>query len=574
MINWALFHFLRPQWLLLLIPYIGIIYLLFRKDQVQLQWQKIIAPHLLKHISVGHSDYRSINPTSLSGLLIVIIIIILAGPTWSRQVTPLSQDQSALVIMLDASESMNQSDIQPSRLERSKQKIQDLLKLRQGSHTALIVFAGSAHTVLPLSNDKDILINYLQAIKSSIIPVSGKFPERAFANVRALDTSPEVPLTLLWIGDGFSSQTRNDFKDYFSEHADQLLILGMGQSHTANNKENNASFIPLEETAMQAIAADNNGHYIYATYDAKDVNQINQYIERHFVDVDDDFSPWQEPGYYLIFPLMALFLLWFRKGWTLYWSFFLAMNLLFVTQEPAYSAGNELTVETASETATLEASKIEFWKQQFIGWWLTPNQQGYWLYSQGNYIEAAERFVDPLRKGLSYYQAEQFKLAAEYFSRIDTPQGLFYLANAQAHGQDYLKAIATYDRLLLIEPSATEQSLIKELLKKAQINRDIVRKLSDAINLMSESQRIEEDGAGGSKELGENDPKRAEGAEFKTFKKDELKQYQADEILKDKALHEMWMRNVQPDPSRFLGSKFMMQRDHNKPDSQKEGVQE
>ena len=164
MFNWEAFHFLRPEWLLLLIPFSWIVYVLASKQQVKQEWQQIIAPHILKHLSVGRSEYRSINPTSVSAVAIVIMIIILAGPSWSRQVTPLSQDQSALVIMLDVSESMNQSDMQPSRLERSKQKIEDLLALRKGSKSALVVFAGSAHTVLPLSNDADILGNYLEAI--------------------------------------------------------------------------------------------------------------------------------------------------------------------------------------------------------------------------------------------------------------------------------------------------------------------------------------------------------------------------------------------------------------------------
>ena len=140
MFSWQAFHFMRPEWLLLLLPFTWIIYVLVKKEQVQLQWQEIIAPHILKHLSIGQSEHHWFHPTSLSAISITVIIVMLAGPTWTRQTTPLSQDQSSLVIILDASESMDQSDIQPSRLERSKQKIQDLLELRKGSNTALIAF--------------------------------------------------------------------------------------------------------------------------------------------------------------------------------------------------------------------------------------------------------------------------------------------------------------------------------------------------------------------------------------------------------------------------------------------------
>ncbi len=544
MIDWQAFHFLRPEWLLIFLPFAGILYLLFRKDQEQLQWKEIIAPHLLKHLGVEHSDYRSINPVSLSAFLIVLIIIILAGPSWSRQTTPLSQDQSSLVILLDASQSMNQTDIQPTRLERSKHKIQDLLEMRQGSRTALIVFAGSAHTVLPLSDDKDILTNYLQAIKTNIIPVSGKFPERSLTKVTTLSDRPDSPMTLLWIGDGFSSQTRASFKDYFSLHSHQLLILGVGK--TRDRLRKSEQLIPLEKEVLQAIASENGGHYIQATHDTSDIRQINQYIERHFVNIDDDFSPWLDQGYYLIFPLMILFLLWFRKGWILHWVFFLAIQWSVLTPTPTLAA-ESLAEEPVNET--VDVSGQNHYMQAFLRWWLTPNQQGHWYYHRSNYALAARNFEDPLWKGVAFYQAEQFKAAAEYFSRIDSSQGLFYLANAQAHAQDYLKAIATYDRLLKREPEH----------KKAQTNRKIVRELADAINRMSESQHQDKGEDGGSKELGKDDPQRAEGAEVQTLDTVEKKQYNADEILQDNALHEMWMRNVQPDPSRFLGSKFMMQ---------------
>lgn len=258
--------------------------------------------------------------------------------------------------------------------------------------------------------------------------------------------------------------------------------------------------------------------------------------------MDDEYSPWQDQGYYLVFLVMPLFLLWFRRGWTLHWGFLLFIALSTTAPEPVY-AGQSIENQT-SET------QIPTDNHSLLDWWLTPNQQGHWYYSKGEPLIAAQRFQDPLWKGMAYYQAEEFKLASEYFSRIDSEQGLFYLANSLAHDQEYLKAIATYDRLLKIDPDH----------QRAQTNRKIVRDLADAINLMSESQRTEEND-GGSKALGEDDARRAEGAERKTFVEDKKdKQLSAEDIMQDTALHEMWMRNVQPDPSRFLASKFHMQK--------------
>ena len=66
----------------------------------------------------------------------------------------------------------------------------------------------------------------------------------------------------------------------------------------------------------------------------------------------------------------------------------------------------------------------------------------------GHYREAAGRFADPMWKGMAYYYAEEFMLAAEYFSRRDSDDALFNEANARAHARDYMRAVNRYDRLL------------------------------------------------------------------------------------------------------------------------------
>ena len=70
----------------------------------------------------------------------------------------------------------------------------------------------------------------------------------------------------------------------------------------------------------------------------------------------------------------------------------------------------------------------------------------------GKYREAAIRFEQLDWKALAYYYAEDFMLAAEYFSRSDTDDALFNEANARAHARDYVRARSRYDRLLARNP--------------------------------------------------------------------------------------------------------------------------
>ncbi|MCB1844556.1 MAG: VWA domain-containing protein, partial [Halioglobus sp.] len=159
------FHFLRPAWGLLLIPWLLMVQVRRRRQAQRDLFGGIIAPHLLEHLRVGRSTSRWFNPTTVSSVLVLLLLVILMGPSWRQQPSPLSEDEAALVLLLDVSDSMQQRDVQPSRLQRARQKISDLLALRPDKKAALVVYSGTAHTVLSLTADRDILNQYLAAIK-------------------------------------------------------------------------------------------------------------------------------------------------------------------------------------------------------------------------------------------------------------------------------------------------------------------------------------------------------------------------------------------------------------------------
>ena len=155
------FHFLRPWWSLALVPILLTIVLQWRRADQTRGWQTVIAPHLLEALRVRQFRNHWFNPVSLSLVVMGLMIIILMGPSWRQQVSPLTRDEAALIVILDVSASMQQRDIQPSRLQRAQQKISDLLALRKGSLTALVGYAGSAHMVLTLTDDQQIFQQYL-----------------------------------------------------------------------------------------------------------------------------------------------------------------------------------------------------------------------------------------------------------------------------------------------------------------------------------------------------------------------------------------------------------------------------
>ena len=147
------FHFLRPTWALLLIPWLAMVVIRHQQRDKRDMFGGIIAPHLLQHLRLQRFDTRWLNPKNVSLLFIVLVMLVLMGPTWRQQLSPLNQDEAALVVLLDVSSTMQQTDVQPSRLQRAKQKISDLLALRPDKKSALIVYSGTAHSVLSLTAD-------------------------------------------------------------------------------------------------------------------------------------------------------------------------------------------------------------------------------------------------------------------------------------------------------------------------------------------------------------------------------------------------------------------------------------
>jgi Ca-activated chloride channel family protein len=512
----ANFHFLRPEWgLLLLLPTITLA-LQWRAQQGAPGWDSIIAPHLLEALRLRHFRNRLFSPVSVALMLMLLMTLVAMGPSWRQQASPLTRDEAALIILLDTSNSMQQTDIQPSRLARARQKIADLLDLRAGSQTALLVYAGSAHTVLDLTDDGEILQQYLSAIDPRIMPRNGKFAEYTLPQVDRIIGDSTVPTTVLLITDGVSSATEQAFERWFDNRQHQLLVWGIGLEEAASD------MAPLERRALESLTRGSGGRYIEISIDGRDVSEIERRVNAHYVVSADSAVPWLDSGYWLVFPCIALFTLWFRRGWTLQWTLAGLLFLGGLAPGPAHA---------------------DNW---FIDLWLSPDQQGRLLLEKGEYREAAEHFSNPEWKAVAYYYAEEFELAAEYFSRVDTPIARFNEANALAHGQHYLRAVAIYQELLEVQ----------SLQEAAERNRQVVQDLIDAINNMSESQQPE---GNGSRELGEDDPRRADGADETVLSPVEIEQLSADQILQDEKINEMWMRSVQRDPSYFLAVKFGMQ---------------
>lgn len=559
------FHFIRPYWLLLVIPFTWQVVVHLR-NAATVKPQKMVLPkHLAKALAIGDAGWRKRLPIKFWSLGFCIAIVIAAGPTWQRQASPFGEDHAPLVILLDVSESMLQTDVQPSRLDRATQKISDLLAIRDGGKTALIVYSGSAHIAMPLTKDKAVFLPLLEAISPQIMPRKGKFAEYGLAEIDKLfeqEYFATQSATVLWITDGVGTDTEKAFTDYFnilkkrpelgsqgeanlpSDPRLQLVVLGSGD----NQREADIEFQGGE---LSALASRLGGSYQQISVDNSDVIAINKLIERNIIINSDSAEPWQDMSYPLVFILVAIFLMWFRKGWTVQWCFVGMLMLTAPGQSIADDGAYMATTVSVIKEPTTELKKMQGIKQaikQFwFDAWLTPDQQAQRYVNKGEYSKAAQAFTQPYSKAAAFYLAEEFKSAYIYFMRVDSADALFGAANSLAQQREYIAARQMYQQVVEKYPSY----------EAAQTNLNKIQKIIDDINRQSESQANTEDET--STELGD-EPQTGEGADEKVSGKMLIKQtYTAEQLLADDALAQAWMKRVEGSPSRFLATKFRIQ---------------
>lgn len=490
------FHLLRPWWLVGLIPIALILFMLLRRDRNEMQWTGAIAPNLLKHMTVAPAQRWHIRPAWLVASALALAIVALAGPAWRRELPPFVEDKAPLMIALDVSASMGGTDIAPSRLERSKQKIVDILAARGNARTGLIAFAGSAHLVMPLTDDRRVIEPFLDSLNAALMPVPGKAPVAAVELASKSLADELYAGTILIVSDDLGTASAADLGRAAGRNG--LLILAVVPADKAHS--------PIDNVRV--------------TVDSSDIEAVTRRINTHFQSAEADKigARWLDEGFWLLLPIWLLSLLWFRRGVTVQWA--LLLILLLPASGHAQTAGAS-------------------WR--FANLWLTPDQQGRIAFDRGDYHRAAQLFADPMWRGIAAYRAYDFIAARDAFRKIDTIDGRFALANAEAQNHAYETAIKLYHEVLAQQPDNAA----------AKANLAIVRKAYET----AEAKRRKEE---------QSDPdqpiyKTPDGMKFDKQQKGGKRMLVKPQDLTTPGAAEAWMREVQTTPADFLKLKFAIQ---------------
>jgi Ca-activated chloride channel family protein len=310
------FHFLRPAWLLLLLPAGLVLWSVMRRQDPARGWRRVIAPELLEHLIVRQEVRRGrLRPALVMAVGWSLGILAAAGPAWEKEATPFAEDQSALFVVLEVTPEMLARDVQPSRLERATQKIGDLLKLRPGTRTGLVAYAGSAHLVMPLTEDPEVIRFFAAELQPDVMPRRGNDPLQALelANRRLADSG--LPGSVLLVTGGLGAEHVEPLRTFRAGRGADVQVYAVAAGPDAAVPEGGPPAPALDQDATARAARAAGGALVVVTPDDADLRELARSIDRSVKRAPlAEGERWRDAGYWLM-PLFALLaLIFFRPG--------------------------------------------------------------------------------------------------------------------------------------------------------------------------------------------------------------------------------------------------------------------
>ncbi len=552
-------HWLRPYWLLLA-PLLGwLLWKLLHRQRRAGRWQLLLPTAFQPWLLVGGAGRQNRMPWICLGIAWLLALLALLGPSWQQLEQPSMKRSDPLVAILQLTPGMLAGDLSPTRLEQARRKLLDLLRTRNDAQTAIVVYAGSAHTLVPLSDDQLTARNLLDALKPSIMPEPGQRADLAVRQaLDLLEQGAQGRGRLLLLTSELSEPERQGIRSALEHRAARLAVLGVGTPKGAPVQQEDGSFLKddqggillprLDESGLRRFAAEIGAGYQRLRPNDRDLDSLGLLARGGTLEEDREnallrLQRWADQGYWLLLPLLLLAACAGRRGWL----FCLPLLMLSLPQ-PAMAF-------------------------QFEDLWLRPDQQGQRLLQRGQADEAAKRFEDFRWKGLSLYQAD------DHYNR----------GNALARQGELEAAVDAYEQALERQPQLVaaqrNKALVEELLRQRQEqaaqqqageNKEQRQEASQQSPPSGSSQRPPRDAAtvdaqkaqaaAPSTSLPEDEGEKTAGAPGQAQPQPDAEDErtgdeEADDGLDDERRQalEQWLRQIPDDPAELLRRKFWYQ---------------
>lgn len=425
--------------------------------------------------------------------LLACIALSIADPIWSGGQDVSRFDGSTWIVAVDLNEAVAGDE---QSLHALQSQVDALILQKSRASVALLVLAGSAHWVLPPTQDTQLLRRYLYSLDASLMPEQG-------ASVKPLlSTLRQVPL-----GGGVNPIVLVSSAEQLEAYAQEL-------------NDWNLNYYPVVTMDLS---------------DDEGAETTLRRLERLYIGVNK--AAGRPLGKLFALTALLLALLVFRNHWPRALVTSLAMIWLSMPASPVAAASGD--VESVLVAGTEEIPPP---LSLFLDMWLTRDQQGYWLLRSGENLASAQRFDSSMGRAVAWYRLSRFRDAAEALQGLDTFEAKFLEGNAWAHSRDYRRALLAYEMALQHVPAHPQvvhnMAQIKALVALAAEQGEAQQ--ADMGDLMSF----------------ETDYLPDEQASLNDQEVVMLETIEADRLLSDPEALRRWRSRVESSPQRFLANRF------------------
>ena len=278
-------------WLLWLIPVLVLVRLVgWRRRKAKLK--RLGDPELLKQLMPNISKYRPTVKFVLMLAALALLIVMVARPQMGSKISHDKRHGIETIICLDISNSMLAQDVAPSRLDKSKMLIENLVDNFNNDKIGLIVFAGDAYVQLPITSDYVSAKMFLQNINPSLIQTQGTNIGEAIALAsKSFSQQENVGRAIIVITDGENHEEgAQEAAAAANKQGVNVFILGIGNPQGATIPMGDGSYLKdhsgntvmtaLNEQMCRELAQAGKGEYIHVDNTSDAEKKLNDDITK------------------------------------------------------------------------------------------------------------------------------------------------------------------------------------------------------------------------------------------------------------------------------------------------------
>lgn len=413
------------------------------------------------------------------GLILIALLFVifsLMGPQYGYRWQEIEQKGIDIIVALDCSKSMAATDIKPSRLDRAKREIFDLLGMLKGDRIGLVAFAGTAFLQCPLTLDYETFYLFLNTLTPDFLPVGGT--DMALALKTAVsgfnDTeNSEKAVILITDGDNTGDDPLKQAQTA-KESGIKVFCIGVGKNAGVPIPNENGGFkkdrsgkivvTKLDEDLLKQVVAVTNGVYVRSVAGDLDLetiyeNEIRQKMETTTLSSGKK-RIWEDRFQWFLWIAVAAFLteIFLPSKKAIKPLLLLCAFCFFVNPSIGYAKNTYETV-----------------------------QKGLKAYGEGNYEIALKHFIDAQLEepdkpenyyniGNTYYKLGDYDSAIRNYSQVLDSQNEilkqkthFNMGNAKYRKQMLTDSMKEYKEALRLDPND----------QKAKDNLEFVKKMAE-----------------------------------------------------------------------------------------------